>query len=312
MKQPFGGGADVPTRQPKLTPGRLEDATRVVDARSSLAYFVHAFFFASWVAVCSASPELIWQGFLTVLHHFDQTTVGSALLVGAVVAFFVEPLTERLRARRIKLTHKHKTTTHATFAAFGFAVLAVLIHDAISTYVATTDEGAHAKDKLVYAITEVSQWVWIPFVVTTAWLCAHLTRWVAIPILLLALIAILSIGFVFDWNGADIFTTTVPCVCILFGGFYLMRKHSDQRALWRCTTMTAAIAIIWLASMGFLQAILSLFAVKSMSVYAWSEYTIDCRFYLGWLIGLAVAPNPTGHGGLTSADVSYAKRPDEL
>jgi len=278
------------------SPSGQDDAAQVTDAESSLAYFVHAFFFASWIAICSAAPELIWQGFLTVLHHFDGITIGSALLVGAIIAFFVEPLTERLRARSVKLDHKHKSTTHATLAAFGFAVLAVFIHDAITTYVATSDAGIHAKDKLVYAITEVSQWAWIPFVVTIAWLSARRTRWIAIPILLLALMAIVSIGFVFDWGADDIFTTTVPCVSILFGGFYVMRRHRGHRALLRGTTMTAAIAIIWLASMGSLQAVLSLFATTTLHVYTWSEYTIDCRFYLGWLIGLAVAPSPIGVG----------------
>ncbi|MGZ7317596.1 hypothetical protein ACXWQ2_09410, partial [Streptococcus pyogenes] len=83
-------------------------------------------------AVCAVAPEFIWQGFLRELHHFDWITVGSALLVGAIVAFFVEPLTERLRAMSLRLAHRHKTTTHATLAAFGFAILAVFAHEAIT------------------------------------------------------------------------------------------------------------------------------------------------------------------------------------
>ncbi len=290
MKQPLGQGNHLPTELPEQFLGH--DSTEGPGAQSLIAYAVHGFFFACWVAICSAAPELIWQGFLTVLHHFDGITVGSALLVGAIIAFFVEPLTERLRAKRIKLTHKQRTTTHATLTAFGFAVLAVLVHDAITTYLATSYAGHEEKDKLVYAITEVSQWAWIPFVTTMAWLYACKKWWVAIPVLLLTLVATMCVGFVFRWYTIDIFTTTIPCVSILLGGFYIMRRQFSEKVLLRCTIMTAAIALVWLASMGFLQATLSLFATKTLRVYTWGEYAIDCRFYLGWIIGLMVAPSP--------------------
>jgi hypothetical protein len=254
----------------------LNDSTHVADEGSSFAYLVHAFFFASWVAVCSAAPELIWQGFHRVLHHFDGIAVGSALLVGAIVAFFVEPVTERLRAMSFKLTHKH-------------------VDDAITAYVAANYAGQEGEGTLVYAINEVFQWAWIPFVVTIAWLCARQKRWIALPILSLAFVAIVSLGFVFDWNANDIFTSTVPCVCVLIAGFYVMRKYNGQKAFSRCTIVTAVIALIWLVSMGFLQAILSLFTAKTPHIYSWSEYTIDFRFYIGWVIGLMVAPIPTKH-----------------
>jgi hypothetical protein len=260
---------------------------------ASYANLVHAFLFAVWVAVCSVSPEFIWQGFLRVIHHFDWITAGSALLVGAIVAFFVEPITERLRAMRLHLAHRHKTTTHATAAAFSFAILAVFAHEAITAYASGADTGEQARDSLFYAISEVIQWAWIPFMVTIAWLCARKARWIRLPVLLLALASIVLIGFVFDWYAADIFTTTVPCMAVLLGGFRLMRKYPDDRTLSHCTVMTACIAFIWLASMGLLQAFLSMFAFKRPSIYSWSEYVIDFRFYLGWVIGLAVAPKPT-------------------
>ncbi|MEL7048673.1 MAG: hypothetical protein AAFO75_06870, partial [Pseudomonadota bacterium] len=46
---------------------------------------------------------------------------------------------------------------------------------------------------------------------------------------------------------------------------------------------------IWLASMGLVQLVLSLLAVKTLHIYTMVEYAIDFRFYLGWVIGLAVA-----------------------
>ena len=59
--------------------------------------------------------------------------------------------------------------------------------------------------------------------------------------------------------------------------------------------LTAIIASLWLVAAGLVQLALSLFAPKTWYVYTWIEYTIDFRFYLGWVIGLAVAPRPVAH-----------------
>lgn len=106
------------------------------------------------------------------------------------------------------------------------------------------------------------------------------------------MLAIALVGVVFEWDIQDILTTAIPCTCILLVGFAHMRKHLDQQVLSRCALLTAAIALIWLVSAGLLQLILSLFAPKGMYVYTRIEYVIDVRFYLGWIIGLAVAPRP--------------------
>lgn len=253
---------------------------------------LNIFFFATWVAVCSASPELLWQGFLTVIHHFDWITAWSAVLVGSIVAFFVEPLTERLRNLSLQLSHRHKTTTHATVSAFGFAVLAVLVHEAITSYISAAQTSEPASDSLFSAISVVFQWACIPFMTTIAWFCAYGQRWIGLLALLLALLAIVLVGVVFDWNIPDILTTVIPCTCILLVGFFHMRKHRDQQVLSRCVMLTAAIAVIWLISAGCLQLVLSLVALKKVHIYTWVEYTIDLRFYVGWVIGLAVAPRP--------------------
>lgn len=125
-------------------------------------------FFSAWVSVCSAAPEFIWQGLLTVIHHFSWVTVGDVLLVGAVVAFFVEPLAERLRAMRLHVAHKHRSPAHATFAAFGFAVLAVCVHEAITSFVSTSYADNRAEFSLFVALSYVFQWSSIPFMVTIA------------------------------------------------------------------------------------------------------------------------------------------------
>lgn len=268
--------------------------TPAAGAAAVCAGIIHALLFAVWVAICAVAPEFIWQGFLQIAQHFSWSTVASALLVGAIVAFFVEPLIERLRMMRLHIVHKDRTPTHLTASAFSLAVLAVFAHDAIVAFTSGGGSEGHAGKSLglVYAISEVFQWSWIPLVVTLAWVYARQSRWIRWAIMLMALASIGLVGPVFDWNADDTITTVVPCVCVLFGGYYVMRKYPEETAFSRCTRVTLAIAIVWLVLTGVIQALLSLFAVRALRVYTWVEYAIDFRFYLGWVIGLVVAPKP--------------------
>lgn len=294
MGLPSAGKEDASSEREDGVGDNVFDAVPAAGGAAVHASIIHALLFAVWVAICSVAPEFIWQGLLQIAQHFSWSTVASALLVGAIVAFFVEPLIERLRMMRLHIVHRHRTPTHMTASAFGLAVLAVFAHDAIVAF--TSGGGAEGQaDKsvgLVYAISEVFQWSWIPLVVTLAWVYARQSRWIRWAIMLLALASIGLVGPVFDWNAIDTITTVVPCVCILLAGYYVMRRYPEDAAFSRCTRLTLVIAIVWLVSTGILQAFLSLFAVKSLRVYTWLEYAIDFRFYLGWVIGLVVAPRP--------------------
>ena len=291
MELPSAGKGDsLPERGDRVG----VDAVPAAGGATVHASIIHALLFAVWVAICAVAPEFIWQGFLQIAQHFSWGTVASALLVGAIVAFFVEPLIERLRVMRLHIVHRHRTPTHMTASAFSLAILAVFAHDAIVAFTSGGgSEGQAGKSLgLVYAISEVFQWSWIPLVVTLAWVYARQSLWIRWAIMLVALASIGLVGPVFDWNAIDTLTTVVPCVCVLFGGYYVMRRYPEDTAFSRCTRMTLMIAIAWLLLTGVLQALLSLFAVKALRVYTWSEYAIDFRFYLGWVIGLVVAPKP--------------------
>ena len=276
-------------------PQGLNQATEVPQFHGSYLGAYSIVFFSAWVSVCSVAPEFIWQGLLTVIHHFSWVTAGDVLLVGAVVAFFVEPLAERLRAMRLHVAHKHRSPAHATFAAFGFAVLAVCVHEAITSFVSTSYADNRGEFSLFVALSDVFQWSSIPFMVTVAWLCTRRAPWIRWTTLLLASGMVFSLGFISEWSLRDTFTTAIPCACILFAGFTVMRRHPTQLALSRCMRLTALIASIWLVTAGVVQLALSLFAPKTWYAYTWIEYTIDFRFYLGWVIGLAVAPRPVAH-----------------
>jgi hypothetical protein len=53
--------------------------------------------FATWVSVCAAAPEFIWQGSLVLFGHFSLQTVWSIALIGLILTVFVESILERAR-----------------------------------------------------------------------------------------------------------------------------------------------------------------------------------------------------------------------
>ena len=67
-------------------------------ATAAMAALIAAF----WVAICAAAPELIWQGLRIAAGHLTRADLIEALLLGTILAFFVEPLMRHARdlARR--------------------------------------------------------------------------------------------------------------------------------------------------------------------------------------------------------------------
>jgi hypothetical protein len=100
-----------------------------------LSRMYNAFFFALWVAVCAAAPEFVWQGLFSLFGHFTWRDATAALLIGAILAFFVEPLVERLRSFIIaQPAHPDKNPAFAACTALSFAMAVVCIHEAITMY----------------------------------------------------------------------------------------------------------------------------------------------------------------------------------
>jgi hypothetical protein len=257
-----------------------------------VARMAHALSFALWVSICSVAPEFIWQGLLANLHKLDWAGIGSVIVTGGIIAFFVEPLTERLRAFRLRLAHGHAPTTQATLVAFGLAVLAVFVHEAIAAFIEHPPSDYADKDSMAYAIAAVIQWAWIPFTTTLAWLGARKAFWVRAPLFMIAFASIVMVGPAYDWDFADSLSTALPCSAILIYGYLVVRRYRAEPPFVRCAKATALVAVVWLVVAGVLQLALSRFGTHGFSLYSWPEYTIDFRFYVGWVIGLAVAPQP--------------------
>ncbi|MCX4159651.1 MULTISPECIES: hypothetical protein [Paraburkholderia] len=255
-----------------------------------LSHIANGFFFALWVSVCSAAPEFLWQGLLSLCDHFTLLTAASALLVGSILAFFVEPVLEYFRSLSFQSVHADKSPAFAACTALAFAVVAVCVHEAITVYVDASPANQRADESLVRAVSQVIQWAAVPFAITTAWLAARSNSWISWPLAILPLLITYVTGRGFGWSSRDIITTAIPCTLILTGGYICVRQQWDHLTFRRCAFVTTGIALAWLALAGALQLGLWLSNVRAFSVYDWTDYGIDFRFYFGWVVGLCVAP----------------------
>jgi hypothetical protein len=256
-----------------------------------LGHIPNGFFFALWVAVCAAAPEFLWQGLLSLSHHFTLVNAASALLIGAILAFFVEPVLEHLRGLRPHPAHMGKSPAFAACTALSFAVVAVCVHEAITVYVDASHTNEQADRNLVHALSQALQWAAIPFAITVVWLAARSKLWITLPltVIIAALVTYLT-GRCFGWSLRSLVTTAIPCALILAGGYVCVRQRWDHLTFRRCARVTAFIALGWLTISGAVQLGLSLGHVQAFTAYEWSEFGIDFRFYFGWVVGLIVAP----------------------
>ena len=271
-------------RLPLLTLGR--------GVLSVIAATVAAF----WVAICAAAPEFIWQGMRLALNHVSQTDVLAALLIGLVLAFFVEPLMERLWHLLSQSPHQHDDRQRdALFIAglsLAFALVSICLHDAMTALISdggTEHATGFAGLGLVLALT--TAWAIVPFTITLAWLSARV-RWIAVPIGITAASSSCIAGWAFAWSVQAIATTMVPCLAILVLGYRRIAHAPPERILARATSSVASVAVIWLLFAQLLDLTLGLFRLERFALYDSVGFWVDVRFYAGWMLGLVLAPSP--------------------
>jgi hypothetical protein len=252
----------------------------------------NAFFFALWVAVCAAAPEFLWQGVFSLFGQLSLTDLAAALFIGAILAFFVEPILERLRSLRSHAPRRPKTPTFAACEALGFAIVAICVGEAITVYVNATHSNEHASENLVEAVSLALQWAAMPFFIAIAWISARGGRWFARIMAGVAVIAGYAIALVFGWDARSLLTSEIPAICVLIAGSIIVRQQWDAATFQRCARATGVIALTWLVVTGAVQGVLSLARVEAFRIYEWTEFWSDLRFYIGWVIGLFIAPAP--------------------
>ena len=166
--------------------------------------------------MCTAAPEIIWQGSRIALNHIDREDLQSALLIGVFLAFFVEPVMDRVRHVLAPARHEEAVDPKArnplliAGMALAFALASVSLHDAMTAFV--SPHGAEHMDQdfgTAAGIRITIEWAMVPFCVTLAWLSAG-RRWLALAMGILAALSPLAVGWLFHWAARDVITTALP------------------------------------------------------------------------------------------------------
>lgn len=251
--------------------------------------------FAAWVSVCAFAPEVIWQGFLLLRGHFGAAEALTVLFVGALLAFFVEPLMERLKARRWHLPHPPgDRALLAVPAAFLFGAASVCVHEAMTAFLG----GAHAHDggtRLVRALEEALQWASVPAAVTATWFVAARAPRLLLPMTALVVAWTLAVGYLFAWRPLVVAATLLPAITIAVAGGRLAARRWDAATLPALAGLTARVAAGWLVLICLARLAAAAVGWPMSEFYGTGQILEDARFYLGWWLGLSLAPNPVEH-----------------
>jgi hypothetical protein len=260
---------------------------------------------ALWVSICAAAPEFIWQGLHLAVGHIDRTELLGALLIGIVLAFFVEPVMERVRdllsgpLHRQRSDHQPRNALFAASLALAFALTSVCLHEAMTAFVSERGGAPAAPDAGLAAGIELTvAWAIVPFAVTIAWLTAR-PRWLAVPTGVLAIAASYLTAWLFAWPLQSVITGTIPCLVILAVGYRHMLRTPGRRALARCARSVAVVAAAWLILAMVFDAAMPLVHRGRFELYDAASFWMDVRFYVGWTLGLTLAPPPWREAGAT-------------
>jgi hypothetical protein len=259
-----------------------------------LSRVVNCVAFAFWVSICAAAPEIIWRGFVNLASHLTASVVYSVILIALLLAFFVEPLMERIRTKSLELKHQSvRTSAYTAITALLFGITAVSVHEAMNAYVGggeIADDARHAN--LLRAMDQVSEWALVPFVVTIGWFAARMDRRLSLPAGIITCLWVIAVGFYYEWEWRDIIRTGVPSVAIAVLGARLISADWDERTSVQLAYLTGLLAVCWVALVGVIQGAAWSFGASSLSIYRGEEFGEDFRFYLGWALGVAIAPSP--------------------
>jgi len=253
---------------------------------------------ALWVAVCAAAPEFIWQGLKATLHHLSREDIIAALLVGLMLACFVEPATERVRDVLLGAsgapahTARPRSLLFTAGLSLTFALASVSLHHAMTAFLSTHGSASGGEGgALVAGIRLAVAWAFVPFAVTLAWLGAGHRR-LAVPLGILGIASPGIAGWLFGWSALSIVATALPCLCIQALGYRGAPAPPARTMFPRRAGVVAVVAPVWLAAALLFDAAASQGWFAGITLYDAHLFWMDVRFYLGWMLGLVFAPSP--------------------
>jgi hypothetical protein len=281
---------DLPDRDAALTL-RASPGTALVAAGGALISSL-------WIAICAAAPEFLWQGVVIAFRHAEVTDLVAALLVGLILAFFVEPLMERARelllsgGRRSVRRARRRNVFFTASLSLVFALTAVCVHEAMTAFVSSrygAKGGTYSGVAAGISLTEA--WAIVPFAITLAWLALR-TPWLARTLAPVAVASPFFAGWLFSWSTQSLVATVIPCLIILGLGYRRLLRTPRSADLAACARTVALVGSAWLLCAALFDASLPLFGAERLRLYGASGFWVDARFYLGWSLGLLIAPSP--------------------
>ena len=256
-------------------------------------YVIDAILISLWIGVCSAVPEVLWQGGKALLAHGDLANlVIPSILVGLFLTFFVEPLTERLRSGSVKSHHEARHNVFAVIAgAIVLGFVTVCLHECIAAMM-------HSKTGLRYpeldgpqeALRIAVQWAFIPTCMTLIWLIGLRHRWAGCLLTVAAWPAIIAVSlWWFQWGkfeavSSATIATSASLAVILTAGSKMIRATPSP-----FLRMALPAGIVFTISLGVMASLTAFLPPKVLELYALGD---DLRFYLGWMLGLVFVPAP--------------------
>ena len=252
-----------------------------------------------WIAICCAAPEFIWQGLQIALAHPSWTELFSALLIGLILAFFVEPIMERVRDMvrpsepentsdgepRAHWLYRNPEVWHSRWHRS--ACMTPLPPSCPGTAAITPEADA----ALAAGVVLVTAWAFVPLAVTLAWLSVWHRR-LRVPMGVFGGTSPLLAGWLFDWPLQSVITTSIPCLVILGLGYRRLLQEPGEHGFARFARLVALVAAIWLASALLFDAALRVYQEDHLALYDATDFWTDVRFYVGWVLGLTLAPWP--------------------
>ncbi len=257
----------------------------------SISRFLTYLGFAFWVSVCAAAPEFIWQGLLALIDHFSRQNVYAIILIGVILTVFVEPILERARDGRWTSEHRNTRSLLLTAPiAFVFGLVAVGLHECMTAYLGSGHDGQ--SDGVAKGVSLILEWAWVPMAVTLSWFCARLPGWPRLAGGVAAGAWVIAIGWYYGWPLRDIVMTAVPCIVLIALGQWYVARNWHEDTFRNLAIGVAGVSLAWLALTLLLHAVLGPAGLAGYPLYGAGDLGDDFRFYLGWSIGLALAPNP--------------------
>jgi hypothetical protein len=254
------------------------------------------------IAICAAAPELVWQGLLVASRHVSGADLLSALLIGLVLAFVVDPLMERIRhalsrhRQREALISDERKPLFTTCIGVAFALVSVCLHSALTDFVSGPEGHAGANyGELEAAVRLTAEWAFVPFFVTAAWIGVR-SRWAKVPLGFLAGVSPLFAGWLFSWSWQDIVITALPCIAILLFGYPHTVNVESQLRFAPYARSVIFVAVVWLVATALAEVVLYSLAIDPFRFNSSLEFWIDSRFYFGWALGLLITPFPFHSG----------------